>query len=106
DNRTAERPCAVLGPRVHAYGPFEFRRVLRLVDVPVEPKDRLRFEDRGTEGRAPDRDQDLLTPAPHWTWRVRCCVGARGNGQPGLVRRSVHQGNAAGGDLGAASARL
>src|SRR2546427_12833291 len=90
-DRTAERTRAILGTRVHADGPFEFRRILRLVDVSMEPEDRLGFEDRGTEGRAADRDQDLLASLHHGTWRVRRLVELRCDVQPGLKRRCVHQ---------------
>src|SRR2546428_1435560 len=91
DDRSTERPRAVLGTRVHADRAFEFRGVLRLVDVPVEPEDRLGFEDRGTKGRAADRDQNLLASLHHGAWRVRRLVELRSDVQPGLKRRRMHQ---------------
>src|SRR5207245_8916105 len=78
-------PCAILRTRIHTHGPFEFRGVLRLVDMPMEPEDRLSFKDRGTKSRAADRNQDLLSSPHNRAWRVRGRVELRGDVQPGLI---------------------
>src|SRR2546430_13679958 len=77
DDRTTKRPCAIFRTRIHAHGPFEFRGVLRLVDMPMEPEDRLSFEDRGTKSRAADRNQDLLSSPHNRAWRGHWAVGPR-----------------------------
>src|SRR5207245_755433 len=61
DDRSSQGPRIILRSRVDADSALELGRVLRLVDVPVETEDRLGLEDRGAEGRAADRNQDLLS---------------------------------------------
>src|SRR5947209_4386319 len=63
---------------------------------------RLSFEDRGTKSRAADRNQDLLSSPHNRAWRVRGRVELRGDVQPGLIGRCVHQVDAASGILHAA----
>src|SRR3989442_11168877 len=81
------------------HGPFEFRGVLRLVDMPMEPEDRLGFEDRGTKSRAADRNQDLLSSPHNRAWRVPGRVGLSGGVPPRLLRGGGAQGEGAKGGL-------
>ena len=71
DNRAAERPRAVFGTGVDTDAPFELGRVLRLMDVPVEPEQRLGLEDCIPKGRAAYRYENLLAALGQRPWRVR-----------------------------------
>src|SRR3989442_16042885 len=87
------------------HGPFEFRGVLRLVDMPMEPEDRLGFEDRGTKSRAADRNQDLLSSPHNRAWRGRRRFQTRGAGRPRLLGGGLRPGECSSGDHHAAKKR-